>query len=378
MKNLVLFYLLLFSTYSAIGQATANSDGDWSSTGSWQGGNIGDGGENVSMNANTDLTILVGESFTIGALDVGKNGTITIDSGGELIINGTLLADKEFTINVEGSLTVNGSMNVAKTLVLNVTGTMTVNGNVDMAKDAGVTVDGSLGVTGSFNSAQNATVTVNGNMAVGGDLNLGTGSTILGTGPVSAGECTGSACADEQLPVELLFFSIQPDGLISVIEWATLTEEDNDFFTIERSKNSHDWEVIATVEGNGNSSSKIDYSYIDQSPYMGLSYYRLKQTDFDGTSETFDVKMIQFSTINELKVYPNPVHRSERLKITTGALAEEQINIEIIDQAGQIIKTFISYGDHTTIPVDMDLNPGFYFIRMASGNISKLTRVIIR
>lgn len=378
MKNFVLFSILFFTSFNVLAQATANSDGNWSDTGSWQGNNIGDGGEDVTMNANIDLIIQAGESYTIGALDVGKTGSVTINAGGLLIINGTLVADKEFTINVAGTLTLNGNMDVAKTLALNVTGTMTVDGNVNMAKDAGVTVDGSLGVTGSFSSAQNATVTINGDMDVDGDLNLGAGSTILGTGPVSTGTCSGDACGDEQLPVDLVYFNVKADAMTAIIEWATLSEEDNDFFTVQRSKDGISWEEIATVQGSGNSNERLEYSYMDRSPYIGVSFYRLSQTDFDGTTETFDIEMVQLTTIDRLSIFPNPAKRNQEVRVATGAMPDEIINIEIIDQAGHVLQIVSTNGDQASVQVDSSLNPGIYLVRMTSGKVVKLSRLVIR
>lgn len=269
-------------------------------------------------------------------------------------------------------------MNVAKELTLNVTGTMNINGNVDLAKDAALTVDGSLGVTGDFISDKDALVTVNGDMGVGGDLNLGTGSTILGTGPVTAGECTGSACGDSQLPVDLLSFSVQIEDHFAEIHWITLTEENNDYFTIERSKDGIVFEEIIRILGAGNSSIQLDYTFTDKSPYKGISYYRLKQTDFDGKTETFDIQVVQYTTIDRLKIYPNPISKGKELRIVTGAMSEEIIQLEIFDQAGHVISQYTSSGEYTNIVVESDINPGIYFIRMTSGNISKLSRIIIQ
>lgn len=84
------------------------------------------------------------------------------------------------------------------------------------------------------------------------------------------------------LPVELLSFtpSIKPDRV--ELNWTTGTEINNDFFTIERSRDLYGWEVLGFVQGAGNSSIPLDYGFTDFRPLDGLGYYRLKQTDFDG------------------------------------------------------------------------------------------------
>lgn len=378
MKISTFLFLLIITTYQVLGQATANSDGNWSNTGSWQGGNIGDGGEDVSMNANIDLVILSGETFVIGAINIGKSGSITVNTGGSLVINGLFTADKEFTINVAGTMTINGNMDVAKEITFNVTGAMNINGNVDLAKDAVLTVDGSLDVTGDFVSAQGASVTVNGDMSVDGDLNLGTGSVILGTGPVTAGTCSGSACGDSQLPVELSEFSVTINNHFVDISWITLTEEDNDFFTVERSADGINFEEIGYINGAGNSTKKISYSFTDKSPYKGISYYRLRQTDFDGDMEVFEIKAVHYTAIDRLELYPNPVIRGNELRVVTGAMDEEIIFVEIIDQAGHLISATSKDGAYSNITIGTDMNPGIYFLKISSGSIVKLKRIIIQ
>ncbi len=84
------------------------------------------------------------------------------------------------------------------------------------------------------------------------------------------------------LPIELLSFTpeIKPDRI--KLNWTTGTEINNDYFTLERSRDMYGWEVLGFVPGAGNSSVPLSYSFSDLRPLDGLAYYRLKQTDFDG------------------------------------------------------------------------------------------------
>jgi uncharacterized repeat protein (TIGR01451 family) len=97
---------------------------------------------------------------------------------------------------------------------------------------------------------------------------------------------TGPAC-DIPLPIDLLAFNskVRPDRV--ELNWTTGTEINNDYFTIERSRDLYGWEVMGFVEGAGNSSVPLSYSYSDLRPLDGVGYYRLKQTDFDGKYEYF-------------------------------------------------------------------------------------------
>jgi hypothetical protein len=86
------------------------------------------------------------------------------------------------------------------------------------------------------------------------------------------------------LPITLLDFTGECLNDAVELKWVTASEINNDFFTIERSIDATNWQVISTVNGAGNSSSPLDYSFIDINNKFKNSYYRLKQTDFDKTT----------------------------------------------------------------------------------------------
>src|SRR5690606_16141183 len=85
------------------------------------------------------------------------------------------------------------------------------------------------------------------------------------------------------LPVQLLDFNARAEDSEVHLTWTTLTEINNDYFTIERSADGKDWEELVAVPGSGNTNTVRRYSWDDRKPLLGRSYYRLKQTDFDGT-----------------------------------------------------------------------------------------------
>gem|GEM_PF-2592363 len=87
------------------------------------------------------------------------------------------------------------------------------------------------------------------------------------------------------LPIELIHFSAEAMGRMVELNWATASEINNDFFTLERTTNMREIEIIGRTPGAGNSNSVLRYSYTDRDPHPGISYYRLKQTDYDGSYE---------------------------------------------------------------------------------------------
>lgn len=108
----------------------------------------------------------------------------------------------------------------------------------------------------------------------------------------------GSVVNSTPLPVELLSFNAQMQNNNTVLAtWATASEVNNALFTVEKSQDGIDFETVGTVAGAGTSSQTHNYSMPDDNPYVGLSYYRLKQTDYDGS--------YSYSSIVPVTYYPN-------------------------------------------------------------------------
>ena len=84
------------------------------------------------------------------------------------------------------------------------------------------------------------------------------------------------------MPVNLKSISAKEQNGNVVVDWTTGSEINNDYFTIERSNNGYDYLEIGKIDGAGNSSHDISYSFIDKEPFKGNNYYHLIQTDFDG------------------------------------------------------------------------------------------------
>jgi len=109
------------------------------------------------------------------------------------------------------------------------------------------------------------------------------------------------------LPIELLSFTaVCTDGQVA-IDWATATEKNNNYFTVEKTRDGVNYEPVARVNGAGNSSYVLNYRLTDTDPYQGVSYYRLKQTDYnDAYSYSYVVPAACDSGEPEFTVYPTP------------------------------------------------------------------------
>lgn len=159
----------------------------------------------------------------------------------------------------------------------------------------------------SFDS-EHVTIILNSSLGFvpGASLKLGTGSVLVfNVSPLALGDdhevCITSGNQDMTVaelnkirpgqvmiglnatPVTLLRFDYDKNGDGLTLYWITVTETDNEYFTISRSDDAEIWIEIATVKGSGTVTEKREYSYRPFDPKEG--YYRLSQTDFDGTTE---------------------------------------------------------------------------------------------
>lgn len=119
----------------------------------------------------------------------------------------------------------------------------------------------------------------------------------------------GSAINANALPIELLSFESNVIDKTVKLSWITTSEINNDYFTILRSKDGQSFETLATIVGEGTKLGQTVYSFVDERPYNGISYYRLLQTDFNGTVSNLGTvsAFIENSTSQLLiNAYPNP------------------------------------------------------------------------
>ena len=190
------------------------------------------------------------------------------------------------------------------------------------------------------------------------------GSATAFSGPATVTDAIITYGTNDPLPVEFAFFAAEAIDGNTLLNWSTVIEENNDYFTIERSANGIDsWEEIGTIRGAGNSSDVINYNFIDYTSMNGTSYYRVKQTDFDGQ---YAYSEIAASTLENTvsKVYPNPA--SSILNITGDAI--ELNDIKIFNTRGEEVNiTNIDTLDPSHKKIDVsNLNSGMYFVLTTS------------
>ncbi len=138
------------------------------------------------------------------------------------------------------------------------------------------------------------------------------------------------------LPIELLEFTADPNGKAVDLKWETAHEVNNDYFTIERSDEGFSFSPIGQVKGAGNSNGALSYVESDHQPLHGLSYYRLKQTDFDGNYSYSQIVPVNFDEGFNVNIFPNPSD-GKHGNIILSAKEGEVIHVEIVNMLGQTI-----------------------------------------
>jgi len=119
------------------------------------------------------------------------------------------------------------------------------------------------------------------------------------------------------------------------LKWTTASQINNDYFTIEKTRDGINFEIVEKVSGAGNSSSTMYYTGKDSHPYEGQSYYRLKQTDYNGACTYSDLVAVKFKSNDEFtfSVYPNPSDGSS-FNVVMKAIKGEEIFVAVYDVNG--------------------------------------------
>ena len=181
------------------------------------------------------------------------------------------------------------------------------------------------------------------------------------------------------LPIELLDFQAVKRGDDVELVWETITEINNDFFTIERLDEYGNWQPLGNVQGAGTTSEKQYYSFWDFEPLSGTNYYRLKQTDFNGEYEYSKVRAVEFGPASgiSMKVIPNPNRGNFDVNINSGN--DLELQMMLIDETGRLVRNTT----HRSIDGNHhfyfgDLASGTYLLKAVTNNFVETRRVIVQ
>lgn len=182
------------------------------------------------------------------------------------------------------------------------------------------------------------------------------------------------------LPVELIIFQAFLINDKVELKWQTVNEHNNDFFTIEKSKDGNHFEELLRQKSKGNSGG--NYEAIDENPFYGWNYYRLKQTDFDGKVAYSKIIKIKFETKDlSFKVYPNPNLQADEIHLSFSESLENQVFVvNILDLNGKIIQSHqisIQENQKEITLSKQNLQAGIYLILVLGDEIAFREKIIL-
>ncbi len=179
-----------------------------------------------------------------------------------------------------------------------------------------------------------------------------------------------SIISNGTLPITLVSFSAQLQNDRVVIAWKTASEINNNFFAIERSSDAESFEEVLSIKGKGTTTEENAYEAIDKNPIIGRSYYRLKQTDFDGTATYSDLVMVEYEgpAFATLSAFPNPSYGKTLTLQLSGLKEVMDVPVRIVSMQGQLVYEGILQVDNTgkatsEIVFDEALASGLYVVK---------------
>jgi hypothetical protein len=167
------------------------------------------------------------------------------------------------------------------------------------------------------------------------------------------------------------------------LKWVTESELNNDYFTVERSNDGMEFAAAGTVKGAGTVSSQSNYTFVDEKPFRGLSYYRLRQTDFNRRTTFSKIVSVKVSEVNrEVIAYPNPSNGSNLNLSLRGFDLQEELQISVTNLYGQslwstIIRVTETGDEYISVKPSINLSPGVYVVVVNAVGGKMVTKVVV-
>ena len=372
---ILLFAGLIFAQIHAQTNYYTIANGDYDDCLIWNPtcpGNPIDPGDSVFIDHK--VTIL-GNLNIEGVLTIAPTGQvigdkeIQIKTGGFLYNNGLIDITKE--LHIDGSFYNNGNANVLSVhndgYVCN-TDTIQLDPNEKWDHHGGIIECGGTILACEFrlhaNGALPATIRFQNLCCTDGfppvfDLNR----------PYVIDSSTTSICNNLLFPIELLSFEADQEGETVRLRWLTGSELNNAYFSVEASANGQQWEEKVRIAGAGTTNETQSYEVIDPHPLQGLSWYRLKQVDYNGDHSYSEAVSVLF-TPDDLVLYPNPASATFFIHF------EGDFQYKVMDMMARQMASGTATDD---VQIDLSRYPrGTYFVSVFQGDRVSLQKLWVR
>lgn len=210
----------------------------------------------------------------------------------------------------------------------------------------------------------------------------GQSGTNLENNPDFTGITGDQHTAPNPLPVELASFTAALDGTTAQLQWETLSETNNAGFEVQHATPEQEFEALGFVEGHGTTDTPQQYTFETDNLAPGTHRFRLKQTDFDGTSELTDVQTVEVALDQTvvLNTAPNPVRGNGTVQFAVQQA--EPVTVSVYNMLGQRVETLYN---GTPTPDQMQtvslntstLSSGTYFVRIEGASFQKTRRIAV-
>lgn len=200
------------------------------------------------------------------------------------------------------------------------------------------------------------------------------GLTIGGTAyPPAGGPIAFVVKLPGVVPVELISFTGFYENNEVVIDWSTSSELNNQGFTIERKTEISEWASIGFVPGHNTTTNINTYRFVDNSISTNKYFYRLKQTDFDGTFDYSDIIEIDINVVSEFSLsqnYPNPFNPSTKISFNLAKTSNVKLAIfnTLGEKVAELINEIKTAGNYDIEFNAVDLSSGIYLYRLEAGD----------
>ena len=179
------------------------------------------------------------------------------------------------------------------------------------------------------------------------------------------------------LPVEMLYFEARNMDDDAMLSWATASEENNDYFSVEHSTDGANFREVGKVDGAGSSTEQQVYQFLHDETVEGLNYYRLRQVDFNGSFEYSEVKVLTFGRTYDDVISIRPTIGKSLVTLVTSQTFSSNANVLVFNTTGKLVKEYILSSGETSLRMNIeDLPTGHYFVKVIDKKLSYTSRFI--
>jgi hypothetical protein len=264
------------------------------------------------------------------------------------------------------------------TLTIPVGVTFRVTGNLGDCTNNNVNyvVNGTLIVDGFISGNNNHDFSGSGTVQAGG-LNFGNNTACPAPCNITwdVNTCTSGSPAFCTLPIHLSYFDAEVKANGVHVRWITESEQDVDFITLEKSTNGVDFYSLTDLPGQGNTSARRNYGFLDEHPIIGRSYYRLKETALDGRTQAHRIISVDYNGGRLLDLFPVPVSNGV-LNVRTNFPTGQETRVLISDVTGVVLQETTLRGNEA-LRINVKLDPGIYLLTFLSGDYRTVKRFVV-